>query len=358
MIEGQCKTWPGPMVAVIYTYLELFDTANRQRVEEAKASIADLHARMEAEPGACALNLVLMSEAVGPGEGWAYPYNPLRNQAIARARTKLILLLDVDFIASTNTHRLLTSSDNYQQLLARMYANKHLVVLPAFEINRQMDIEKGVQVAYDVARNSSKAAVRKVIEAGEMYEFAPYYPAGHRATEFDRWYNTTTEPYYHIKWEDGYEPFVVVSRLHVPWFDERFRGYGWDKISHVYQMAYGKFNFTVHGQAFVVHRPHPPSAAYNATFTGPAYTSKHRSNEEKEKLRVLWNEMRADVKYKRYPTYGVSALAACRPVHWFKGLETEIIRGSAIARRVPPLERARKLQFMRGQMSQPIVPWW
>ena len=54
----------------------------------------------------------------------------------------------------------------------------------------------------------------------------------------------------------------------------------------------------------------------------------------------------------------VSALAACRPVHWFKGLETEIIRGSAIARRVPPKERDRKIEFLRGTMGQPVVPWW
>lgn len=358
MIEGQCKTWPGPMVAVIYTYLELFDTANPQRLEEAKAVIAELHARMEAEPGACALNLVLMSEAVQPGGGWAYPYNPLRNQAIARARTKLIFMLDVDFIPNADMYRQLTSAESYGPLLTRMYAHKHLVAMPAFEINRQIDIARGLEIAHDLARNGSKAAVLATLASKDMYEFGPYYPAGHRATNFKRWYRTTTQPYYHIKWEDGFEPFVMVSRLHVPWFDERFRGYGWDKISHVYQMAYARFNFTVHGQAFVVHRPHPPSAAYNATFSGPAYTSKHRSNEEKEKLRVIWNEMRADIKYKRYPTYGVSALAACRPVHWFKGLETEIIRGSAIARRVPPKERDRKIEFLRGTMGQPVVPWW
>lgn len=29
----------------------------------------------------------------------------------------------------------------------------------------------------------------------------------------------------------GYEPYTIMLRRHVPWFDERFRGYGFDKAS-------------------------------------------------------------------------------------------------------------------------------
>ncbi len=35
----------------------------------------------------------------------------------------------------------------------------------------------------------------------------------------------------------GYEPYVLVSRHFVPWYDERFRGYGKDKIQHLTHLA-------------------------------------------------------------------------------------------------------------------------
>lgn len=42
--------------------------------------------------------MVLVSELMRASHTWSYPYNALRNQAIARTRTKLLVLLDVDFL--------------------------------------------------------------------------------------------------------------------------------------------------------------------------------------------------------------------------------------------------------------------
>jgi hypothetical protein len=33
-----------------------------------------------------------------------------------------------------------------------------------------------------------------------------------------------------------YEPYIIVARKYVPWYDERFRGRGYDKASHILQM--------------------------------------------------------------------------------------------------------------------------
>jgi hypothetical protein len=38
----------------------------------------------------------------------------------------------------------------------------------------------------------------------------------------------------------GYEPYVIVSRQFVPWYDERFRGYGYDKIQQLTHLASGE----------------------------------------------------------------------------------------------------------------------
>lgn len=37
----------------------------------------------------------------------------------------------------------------------------------------------------------------------------------------------------------GYEPYVLAARRFVPWYDERFRGYGRDKIQHLAHLAGG-----------------------------------------------------------------------------------------------------------------------
>ena len=51
------------------------------------------------------------------------------------------------------------------------------------------------------------------------------------------------------------------------------------QITHIYQMDRMGYNLVVHPFGFVVHRPHSPSAGYNKTFTGPAYTRGHKPTE-------------------------------------------------------------------------------
>ena len=56
-----------------------------------------------------------------------------------------------------------------------------------------------------------------------------------------------------------FEPYVLVSKTKVPWYDERFTGYLQNKILHVRSMMHLDFTFVAHPDAFLVHYPHPPS---------------------------------------------------------------------------------------------------
>ena len=57
----------------------------------------------------------------------------------------------------------------------------------------------------------------------------------------------------------GFEPYVLVSKKLVPWYDERFTGYLEDKVVHIQTMVHMGFSFAVHPTAFVVHYSHPDS---------------------------------------------------------------------------------------------------
>ena len=324
MLAGQCSSWGGPVSAVVYLPLELFSPQNRALVAEAKRQLAALHAEVEAR-GDCTLDLVLVSEVLRPEAMWSFPYNSLRNQAIARTRTKLLILLDVDFLLrwggagggwgwapkslpavaygtvqsgarlllqaarpaaddpppsippapshSANLRAHLLAEPRFSALVTDAYINLDVVVLPAFETKPGLPLAQGTAIA-ERAIQGTKKQVFKLFRAGKLVQFAPFFLRGHGPTEHKRWFGARQQ--YPAVYATGFEPFVLMSRVHVPWYDERFRGYGWDKITHIFQLARSGYNLMVHPTAFLVHRPHLPSAGYNRTFTGPAYTENHK----------------------------------------------------------------------------------
>ena len=77
-------------------------------------------------------------------------------------------------------------------------------------------------------RAGTKAQLKQMFDARNVIQFAEFYPVGHRSTNYHKFFNVS-EPYT-IRFKSGYEPYVLVSRKLVPWYDERFRGYGWDKV--------------------------------------------------------------------------------------------------------------------------------
>lgn len=160
------------------------------------------------------------------------------------------------------------------------------------------------------AASASKYTLQSLFENEDIVRFAPFFDRGHGPTNYSKWFGSADE-WYEIIPELGYEPFILMSRLHVPWFDERFRGYGWDKIVHIYHLAKSGFHFMAFPSGWVVHRPHAPSAAYSKTFTGPAYSKKHKPTEELRKLDIIARKMMGDVKKGIYPEHGVSTLQSC-----------------------------------------------
>ena len=83
------------------------------------------------------------------------------------------------------------------------------------------------------------------------------WPQGHMATNFGRW-RTATKPY-RVKWQPHFEPYIVARKSDLPRYDQRFVGFGWNKVSHVMELAAQGCQFLVLPNIFAIHLPHAPS---------------------------------------------------------------------------------------------------
>lgn len=61
---------------------------------------------------------------------------------------------------------------------------------------------------------------------------------GHNCTDYAKWFKAD-QPY-DVEYHDGYEPWFIIDRFRNPWYDVSFRGYGWNKVSHVVNIFYQK----------------------------------------------------------------------------------------------------------------------
>lgn len=179
--------------------------------------------------------------------GFNYPINRLRNIALNNVLTPYVFLSDIDFLPSTNLYDYLRKS--ISDLSANQKGDsleKRALVIPAFE---------NLQYKFDFP--STKAELLKQMNIGSISMFREQiWPQGHSPTEYSKW-KVSTRPY-RVAWKPEYEPFIVTSKS-VPRFDERFVGFGWNKVEHIMQLAALEYEFIVLPEAFVIHLFHQPS---------------------------------------------------------------------------------------------------
>lgn len=74
-----------------------------------------------------------------------------------------------------------------------------------------------------------------------------------------------------------------------------------EQVMQIYQLDAMDFRFLAHPSAFVMHRPHPPSSGYNHTFTGEAYTQKHKPTDHLWKMERIAKDMMAELRVGAHP---------------------------------------------------------
>ena len=219
-----------------------------------------------------------------------YPVNYLRNLGLEQVQTSHVLVVDVDFVPSmglaSRIHEALTAE---QKLLDADKAPLALVV-PAFE--RVMDcstVHDNHHCQQLLQTNSSFLpetfeALQHCVESKDCRVFqSTNNRDGHGSTRSQEWLqrqwyedNNKDEATQHrvrrISCFESlrYEPYVVIewclppattteSARAVPFYDERFHGYGKNKIQHVQHLRLLGYQFGVLPQGFLIHNPHADS---------------------------------------------------------------------------------------------------
>ncbi|GFH25280.1 uncharacterized protein HaLaN_23218 [Haematococcus lacustris] len=255
-LEAQCNSWPGPLTAAVYVPLLLGnDTGNSAILKEAQAAARKLYDRMERNPSACALRLLLVTELLGEAAALLlFPINSLRNVALLASDTPMVAMIDVDLLLSSSLasdlHGARQAPSSIASEVMQLCREGNLLILPAFEIcpDRTYQLQTGKQVA-DAAAKGGKAKLVKLVKEEKMCSFHAVYPEGHGPTQYPTWYKSTWP--YKITHKPLFEPWFIVDRRLNPWYDARFRGYGYNKQEQVTAAAHAyNLTFLVHPAAY------------------------------------------------------------------------------------------------------------
>lgn len=239
-LRAQLSSWAGKASIAIYVKPGECPVEAREAVSTCIQSV-----RNQLEPlskRGCGFD-VSVSLVEGCFEDEPYPINYLRNVALLEAQRQhlrfhdtldesAVLLVDVDFRPSTNLWEALHTVSAAEAILKC----HQVIVCPAFE-----------SASMDCSQTTS--ALKLCIEKGEAEGFhITHFPQGHSPTQFDKFWaksqlcdQQAVEDYwrniYAVRYEQLFEPYVVMASRDVPLYDERFQGYGLNKVSHLASVA-------------------------------------------------------------------------------------------------------------------------
>jgi hypothetical protein len=119
----------------------------------------------------------------------------------------------------------------------------------------------------------TKGELMKLLPTERIKMFHDYFPQGHRATRYEDWYDCPSSDdgggeggtddvvnSYPIEYEHQFEPYVVGSKRGVHYFDDDFRGFGYNKAYWLAEAHLRGYRFEVLCDVFVVHAHHSESA--------------------------------------------------------------------------------------------------
>ncbi|XP_015795390.1 LARGE xylosyl- and glucuronyltransferase 2-A isoform X1 [Tetranychus urticae] len=189
-----------------------------------------------------------------PTDDQMYPINKMRNIAIANAKTRFIMLLDADFQPSPDLEK------EFVQNIQGIDVSSKAFVVPAFEYVEAPKVN-------EASPRNKEELLQLIFREDPLinpFRLTESVDA-HKLTNYWKWYSSSkTFPV--IQFSDKYEPYLILEKTkNMPLFDERFSGYGMNKVTHTTELFASHYTLSVLPKAWVIHLPHRPST-YNQDF--------------------------------------------------------------------------------------------
>ncbi|CAM9258371.1 unnamed protein product [Sphacelaria rigidula] len=243
MLPFLCQRWGGPISIAI--------------LEEDREHLPE---------NLCSHMLIRSTWAQSPDEldpAW-YPVNRLRNVAVAGVDTTHFLMTDIDIWPDAKAYEALHM--RYRLETERMEDPHNAIVFSAFSRRRFCD--EGTCLEYAKQVPQTIADLKPCLESNTCGRFDAANQSGQGTAYVYYWRSMLRQPdkrnLEHILCfkSHRFEPYLVVRKTSwLPKFDERFTGYGKNKIQWINHLRYMGFSFYVMPVNFVIHAPHPKSLA-------------------------------------------------------------------------------------------------
>ena len=241
-----------------------------------------------------------------------YPVNRLRNIGLDHVQTSHVMVMDIDFVPSQNLHHTIQNALRHQDRIRNEYQSegkfvtedRQALIVPAFERQPPEPCETESDCAnylqsnsgflphtFDELHNCYTTESKDCIVFQSRVNWEGHFSTRSQDWLEKKWYQTVAE----VENDNGgrdnsieskslkmlecfhsarYEPYVVLrwcpsstspssAQLNddtikpvAPYYDERFYGYGKNKIELISQLRFMGYQFYVLPEGFIIHNPH------------------------------------------------------------------------------------------------------
>ena len=217
-----CERWRGPLALTLWVPDAAVVEQAYATATQAATSCADA-----TDGGSVSIHVEVQRS------NEAYPVNRLRNIGLRSVNTSHVLVSDADFLPSRGLRDAIRAK-------AHWLANDKLaLVVPAFQRKggRCKTLEscrERLEPLSTTVPGRFGQLARCLREKDCLVFQGDNSPQSHGTTDSSRWLegDETVRPIECFR-SNRYEPYVVVSMAQMPLYDERFAGYGKNKIQHV-----------------------------------------------------------------------------------------------------------------------------
>ncbi|KAK9512533.1 hypothetical protein O3M35_000935 [Rhynocoris fuscipes] len=209
-----------------------------------------------------------------------YPNNLLRNVARRASYSEFVMVIDIDIMPSENLRQDFLLFATQKGLFKKNHVyDKTAFVVPAFEAKD------------NVEPPLHKAQLISLVETGEIRPFySQICPKCQALTNYEAWLNepigAELAPIYDVIWKDPWEPFYIV-RNNAPLYDERFKQYGFNRISQVCELHVAGYTFFILNNAFLIHKGFKTLDSFHEDIEKDQNNNRH-----------LFRQFKAELKFK------------------------------------------------------------